>query len=258
MAIGVAVLVVLAVAACSGGDATSDATSAQAAATSASAASRTASTPTIRPSPDPAPGATTAPPGRGDAAPGTASELTTTLARLLVTAEDVDFLYGNGQPPVLAGDEYYEERPTGFCKGGLDADMLAAPHVFNLLDDDAIIFFGQWVSGEPVSEATDRFAEGRQVLASCHEVGYTNSEGDDIAFKPFAVANPGLDEVDGLVVTRNADPFLSVVYARHGGVITLMYFEGTFSDWAPTQLETVIRIGFTKLLDAGRLDLPAT
>jgi hypothetical protein len=204
--------------------------------------------------------ATSAPPvTMTAAAPGSAAidgDRVATLGELLVRADEVDFLFPNGEPPLLPGDEYYEDRPTGLCANGPIAEPIAPGDVFNLLDDDAIIFFGQWLSGEAAADAARRFDEAEDALGACVDITYTNSDGDQIAFQRADVPDPGLDDVAGFVVLKEGEPYVHVVYARHGGLLTYMYFESSFSDWTDDQRAALIDLAFGKLLAAGPMELP--
>lgn len=148
------------------------------------------------------------------------------IGALLVTEEDVDSLYGNGDPPIREGDEYYEPSPDQLCDDGVTAAMLADDDVFNLLDGyDHWVFFGQWISSEAIDDAAARFEAGAEVITSCLDISYTNDDGAMIEFVPLAVEDSGLDDVEGLTVVRDGEPIFDFVYARQGGLVTAMYFD---------------------------------
>lgn len=175
----------------------------------------------------------------------------TGIGALLVTEDDVDFLYQNGDPPIRQGDEYYEAPPEQICDGGVTADMLAEDDVFTLLDGhDDWVFFGQWISSEAVDDASARFETGAEVLTSCLDISYPNDDGATIEFVSLAVDDLGLDDLQGATVVRDGTPIMDFVYARQGGLLTAMYFDYRGYTWPEEEKAVLLDVAVQKLLDA--------
>jgi hypothetical protein len=173
------------------------------------------------------------------------------IGALLVTEEDGDSLFGNGDPPIREGEEYYEPSPEQLCDGGVTAAMLADDDVFNLLDGyDDWVFFGQWISSEAIDDAATRFESGAEVITSCLDISYTNDDGATIEFVPLAIEDSGLDDVEGLTVVRDGEPIFDFVYARQGGLITAMYFDYRGYTWPEEEKAAVLDVAIEKLIDA--------
>jgi hypothetical protein len=149
------------------------------------------------------------------------------------------------------GDDYYEEPPRQLCTDANPVDMVAPDDMYAYMGDGGdYLYAGQWVTGETVASASERFADGLEALNTCVESGDIRS---------LEVSGAGVDEA-GLFESSAGDADdqerMTVLYARHGGVIVLQYLLQTRNDkYSPEQRDHLTRVVLDKLTAIGHVEV---
>jgi hypothetical protein len=173
-----------------------------------------------------------------------------TLVPVLLTERNHVGLDGKGSVPMTSEnpDDWYWEPPTDVC----DEQVGTVDFVG---DDDLFVYFsagdwkyvGEWLSGERVAAAAERYADGLTAAEACVDAGvFTKSE----------VSYPGLDEVH--VYTKQAEEEWdrTVLYARNGGVVLLLTLGYHLADrLSEEHVERIVGIALGKFAALGRVEV---
>jgi hypothetical protein len=170
------------------------------------------------------------------------------LEPIVITAEDLDWYPHD--PAIMTeaepgDDERYEEPPIQFCENGDELAMVADNDLFTLLDDDAWVWVGEWVTGERADAAEKRVKNGVASIEACGE-----------KWRRVDLVRPDLDEVYRYEIVEDGEPVgLDLVYARNGGVIVMLYLDGDEIDWKDDKKESAVVIALDRLAAAGRIEV---
>src|SRR5262245_58213332 len=139
---------------------------------------------------------------------------------LLTEDDDVDAL-SYGPIPMTSenrgDDDYYQSPPTQFCEESPEVEVLADGDMYAYLGDGGdYLYIDHWVTGEPLAAAIERFDDAVAAMEHC---------GDDFLHQ-IDISHPGIDDVRRYETREGeADEYFSFVYARNGGVVTLLAVE---------------------------------
>ncbi len=143
------------------------------------------------------------------------------LAAALLTEADEVEMTSYGTVPMTAEDpgDYYQEPLTEPCDAADDVELVAPNALYAYMGDGGdYLYMDQWLSGETVAEASERFAAGARVLDACVNAGelelVESSHPDVDELRRYERT---LDPLAGL----DSDGHVMLVYARDGGVILL-------------------------------------
>ena len=173
------------------------------------------------------------------------------LVPVLVTEDDEVDASSYGPIPMTSdnpGDDYYQSPPTQFCEDGAEVEVLADGDMYIYLGDGGdYLYIDHWVTGEPLAAATERFDEAVAAIEDC---------GDDYAHQ-VDTSHPGVDDVRRYEVREEAgDEYFSFVYARNGGVVTLLAVETLNPDrYDGDDVDHLIDVALDKLASIGRVEV---
>jgi hypothetical protein len=182
------------------------------------------------------------------------------LVPVLLTEADGLDLSGYGSVPMTSEnpDDWYASPPTEICDQ--QAELVAEDDMYAYLGDGGdYIYLDEWVSGERVSAAADRYANGVAALEACSDAGM---------LEPVETTHPEIDDVrryeqitinDNDTYERNPednDELVTVLYARNGGVIVLLSLYLTRrSAYTDEQVERLVDTALAKLAAIGRVEV---
>ena len=190
-------------------------------------------------------------------------ELSALVPVLLTEANHLQLGSRDGPLPLTSDTDNYEEAPTSICDEQIDQVELVA-------DADLYVYFGgrdnvildEWVSGERVSAAVERYTSGVVAMDECVDAG---------SFGPVETSYPGIDEArryEQLTVVDDGanqqhpednDRYHTWLYARNGGVIMLLSFGlGRREDYSDDLIERMIGTALGKLASIGRVQVATT
>lgn len=172
------------------------------------------------------------------------------LVPVLLTEDDHVDATSYGPVPMTSEnrgeDDYYQSPPTQFCDEGSEVDVLADGDMYAYLGDGGdYLYIDHWVTGEPLAAATERFDETVAAMEDC---------GDDFLHR-VDISHPGVDDLRRYE-TREGDDYFSFVYARNGGVVTLLGVETLNPDrYDQDDVDHLIDVALDKLTSIGRVEV---
>jgi hypothetical protein len=171
------------------------------------------------------------------------------LVQLLLAEEDDVDATSYGPRPMTAtdtGDGYYRPPPFNLCDTGGDVDLLAPDDIHAYLGDGGdYLTIDHWIAGESVGSATARFEQGVEAIEEClpvEEVEVSDAEVDEA--RRYDFTGPGSDEI------------ISMVYARHGGVVMLLGVESlSLQRYDADDVDHLVDVTLGKLTSIGRVQV---
>lgn len=179
------------------------------------------------------------------------------LVPALLTEADEVGLTSYGLVPMTAQDpdEYYNEPPTQLCDAADEVELVGPNDLYAYMGDGGdYLYMDQWMSGETVEAATERYAAGVEALAACAE---------ESGLSPVEAAHPELDELrryeSSVPSPQDSDEHSIVLYARNGGVIMLQSMYIARNDkYDAGQRDHLTDVALAKLADLGRVEVAAS
>jgi hypothetical protein len=144
-------------------------------------------------------------------------------------------------------DDYYQEPPT-MCEDRADVEVLGPDDMYAYLGDGGdYLFIDHWVTGEPAAEASDRFEDGVGAIEACL----------DESFEQVDVRPRNVDDVRRYD-SETEDARASLLYARNGGVITLLFVESLSEDrYDGDDIDRLVDVALDKLASLGGVEVAA-
>lgn len=186
----------------------------------------------------------------GDLGGGAADEVEPEeLVQLLLAEEDDVDATSYGPRPMSAtdtGDGYYRPPLEDLCGPDGDVELLAPDDIHAYLGDGGdYLTIDHWITGESVVSATVRFEQGVEAIEECLPV------------EEVEVSDAEVDEVRRYDVTgRGPDEIVSLVYARHGGVVMLLGVESlSLRRYDADDVDHLVDVTLSKLTSIGRVQV---
>jgi len=158
---------------------------------------------------------------------------------------------------------HYQPPPAELCDPDKPIDPIGVGDVFReIVAHDAWVRMGQWVSGEPIAAATERFQKDAAIIEGCIEEAIDPSaEGEEGSIAILDMSHPGIDEITGVSVMFQGAPEPALIYARRGGLLTMLIFDGSTdphdsTGWGPGEWTEIVRVALDKLAAGTYTDWP--
>ena len=144
-------------------------------------------------------------------------------------------------------DEYYQAPPT-MCEDHTDVEVLGPDDIYAYLGDGGdYLYIDHWVTGEPAADASDRFEDGIGALEACL----------DESFQQVDVQRGDVDDVRRYD-SEGDDGRASLLYARNGGVMTLLFVESLNEDtYDGDDVDRLVDVALDKLARIGQVEVAA-
>ena len=176
------------------------------------------------------------------------------LVPVLLTEDDDVDASSYGPMPMTSenpGDDYYQSPPTQLCEDGSEVEMLADGDMYAYLGDGGdYLYIDNWVTGEALEAATERFDDALAAIEDC---------GDDFVPQEVDISHPGVDDVRRYETPEGQgddDEYASVVYARNGGVLMLLSVDTLNPDrYDRDDVDHLIDVALDKLASIGRVEV---
>jgi hypothetical protein len=188
----------------------------------------------------------------GDAGQGDVEEVEPEdLVPVLVVESDDVAATSYGPLPMTSEspgeDDYYQEPPT-LCEDSADVEVLGPDDMYAYLGDGGdYLFIDHWVTGEQAADASDRFEDGVGAIEACL----------DESFEQVDVRHGNVDDVRRYD-SETEEGRASLLYARNGGVITLLFVESLSEDrYDGDDVDRLVDVALDKLASLGRVEVAA-
>lgn len=143
-------------------------------------------------------------------------------------------------------DDYYQEPPT-LCEDSADVEVLGPDDMYAYIGDGDYLYIDHWVTGEPAADASDRFEDGVSAIEACL----------DESFEQVDVRRGNVDDVRRYD-SKTDEGRASLLYARNGGVITLLTVESFKEDrYDGDDVDRLVAVALDKLASLGRVEVAA-